>query len=129
VREIFHKANIRPGKPVYFGRSSALVFGLPGNPVSCHVTARVFVEPALCAFMRLPEQKEMIRLAHAVNKQHSMQEYLRVRKDAQGLAVKTQHNGSGDIFASTRADGLAVLAAEARDLPEGSEVEYLAFGW
>lgn len=129
ILQRFHKVNIRPGKPVYFGTGEALVFGLPGNPVSCHVTARVFVEPALCTLMRLRETKETIKLAHAVTKKHGMQEYLRVRKDQSGRAVKTPHNGSGDFFASTRSDGLAVLPAESGSFAENTEVEYLAFGW
>lgn len=126
---LFHKVNIRPGKPLLFAEGSALVFGLPGNPVSCHVTARVFAEPAIRALMRKPGRKQSIRLAHSVTKKHNMQEYLRVRRDEDGQAVKTPHNGSGDFFASTRSDGLAVLQASLHDFDAGSEVEFLAFGW
>jgi hypothetical protein len=41
---------IKPGYPLAFGRlgvSGALVFGLPGNPVSAMVTFEEFVRPAL----------------------------------------------------------------------------------
>jgi molybdopterin molybdotransferase len=39
---------IKPGKPFLFGRlGAALVFGLPGNPVSAFVTFMRFVRPAL----------------------------------------------------------------------------------
>jgi molybdopterin molybdotransferase len=39
---------IKPGKPFVFGRlGDALVFGLPGNPVSAFVTFLLFVRPAL----------------------------------------------------------------------------------
>ncbi len=42
------KVAMKPGKPTVFGtKGNKLVFGLPGNPVSTMVTARVFVEPAL----------------------------------------------------------------------------------
>ncbi|MBC7820282.1 MAG: molybdopterin molybdotransferase MoeA, partial [Planctomycetaceae bacterium] len=40
VRQVFHKVNVKPGKPVWFGvrdespTGRTLVFGLPGNPVS-----------------------------------------------------------------------------------------------
>ncbi len=38
VREVFHRVRQRPGKPLWFGvRGKKLVFGLPGNPVSCLV--------------------------------------------------------------------------------------------
>jgi molybdopterin molybdotransferase len=44
----FHKVEMKPGKPVFFGtRDRTLVFGLPGNPVSSYVCFELFVRPAL----------------------------------------------------------------------------------
>ena len=39
VEQVFHKIQMKPGKPLWFGQRTAdgrkcLVFGLPGNPVS-----------------------------------------------------------------------------------------------
>jgi molybdopterin molybdotransferase len=47
-----HKVEMKPGKPVFFGSRGrdgrrALVFGLPGNPVSALVCFALFVRPAL----------------------------------------------------------------------------------
>ncbi len=43
---LFAKVAIKPGKPVWFGRSGrVLVMGLPGNPTSALVTARLFLAP------------------------------------------------------------------------------------
>ena len=46
---VFHKARIRPGKPVYYARlaQGTHFFGLPGNPVSAAVGERFFVRPLL----------------------------------------------------------------------------------
>jgi molybdopterin molybdotransferase len=45
---IFSKVAIKPGKPVWFGRAAgAFVIGLPGNPTSALVTARLFLAPLL----------------------------------------------------------------------------------
>jgi len=45
---IFSKVAIKPGKPVWFGRvGDALVMGLPGNPTSALVTARLLLAPLL----------------------------------------------------------------------------------
>jgi molybdopterin molybdotransferase len=45
---IFSKVAIKPGKPVWFGRAgNALVLGLPGNPTSALVTARLMLAPLL----------------------------------------------------------------------------------
>ncbi len=44
----FEKVAIKPGKPVWFGaRGPVLVMGLPGNPTSAMVTARLFLAPLL----------------------------------------------------------------------------------
>ncbi len=45
---IFSKVSIKPGKPVWLGRAGrALVIGLPGNPSSALVTARLLLAPLL----------------------------------------------------------------------------------
>lgn len=45
---LFSKVAIKPGKPVWFGRAGkTLVVGLPGNPTSALVTARLFLAPLL----------------------------------------------------------------------------------
>lgn len=45
---IFSKVAIKPGKPVWFGRAGgALILGLPGNPTSALVTARLFLAPLI----------------------------------------------------------------------------------
>lgn len=53
VERVFHKVQLKPGKPVWFGLRNAddgrqtLVFGLPGNPVSSLVCCELLVRPAL----------------------------------------------------------------------------------
>lgn len=45
---IFSKVSIKPGKPVWMGRAgNRLVMGLPGNPSSAMVTARLFLAALL----------------------------------------------------------------------------------
>ena len=47
---IFSKVAIKPGKPVWFGRAGdKLVMGLPGNPSSAMVTARLLLVPLVAA--------------------------------------------------------------------------------
>jgi len=54
VKQVFHKVDLKPGKPIWFGVLSGsdfphdkLVFGLPGNPVSSLVCFELFVRPAI----------------------------------------------------------------------------------
>jgi len=47
---LFSKIAIRPGKPAWFGRAGGkLLLGLPGNPTSALVTARLLLAPLLTA--------------------------------------------------------------------------------
>ena len=49
---IFHKVTQRPGKPIFFAtRDRQLIFGLPGNPLSCHLGFHRYVAPAMRKFM------------------------------------------------------------------------------
>jgi len=48
LERIFSKVAIKPGKPVWFGTAAGrLVMGLPGNPTSALVTARLLLAPLL----------------------------------------------------------------------------------
>ncbi len=52
---IFSKVAIKPGKPVWLGRAKGrLVLGLPGNPTSAMVTARLFLAPLLAGLAGEP---------------------------------------------------------------------------
>ena len=45
---VFSKVEIKPGKPVWLGEAMGkLILGLPGNPTSALVTARLFLAPLL----------------------------------------------------------------------------------
>ena len=52
---IFSKVSIKPGKPVWLGRANGkLVMGLPGNPTSALVTARLLLVPLLAGLTGRP---------------------------------------------------------------------------
>jgi len=45
---IFHKVRQKPGKPLLFARrGDRLIFGLPGNPLACHICFHRYVGPAI----------------------------------------------------------------------------------
>jgi molybdopterin molybdotransferase len=53
----FWKIALRPGKPFMYGRKGKThVMGLPGNPVSALVTARIFLKPLLDRLMGMPDE-------------------------------------------------------------------------
>lgn len=52
---IFSKVAIKPGKPAWLGRAGGkLVIGLPGNPTSALVTARLLLAPLIAGMVGLP---------------------------------------------------------------------------
>ena len=54
---LFSKVSIRPGKPAWFGRiGETLVLGLPGNPTSALVTARLLLASLLAAMQGRPPE-------------------------------------------------------------------------
>ncbi len=55
---LFHGVGIRPGKPLLAARlqEGPLHVGLPGNPASCAVGLRFFVEPVLRAMLGMPTE-------------------------------------------------------------------------
>jgi molybdopterin molybdotransferase len=58
VRLDFWKIAMRPGKPFMYGRRGRQrVMGLPGNPVSALVCARLFLKPLLDALLGLAGQR------------------------------------------------------------------------
>ncbi len=83
VEEVFWRVAVRPGKPVSFGiRGPALVFGLPGNPVSSLVGCELFVRPALRALQGASDPGPRFaagRLAVSVTRNAGRDDLMRAR--------------------------------------------------
>src|SRR5690606_36983222 len=53
----FRRVFMKPGKPLNFATiGETLLFGLPGNPVSCLVSYQMFVRPALLVMQSAPAE-------------------------------------------------------------------------
>jgi molybdopterin molybdotransferase len=143
VRKVFHKINLKPGKPLWFGvaparpgRHGALVFGLPGNPVSGLVSFMVFVRPALAALAGRPVVSNLLpngRLARGFLQRGDRVTYFPARiipaEESAGAGLPSimtlDWAGSADLRTVARADGFAVFPAGDRDFPIGEIVGYL----
>ena len=89
IRIDFWKIAMRPGKPLMFGRKGNLrVIGLPGNPVSALICARLFLKPLLDALLGLPPESpnRLARLAAPMAGNDGRQDYVRAElaHDAEG---------------------------------------------
>lgn len=134
VREEFWGVSLRPGKPTWFGvaPSGALVFGLPGNPVSALVTFRLFVSPALRALLGGGHEAPAPVALLAVPVVRGPREHaMRVRLEAVAgtlRAVPATAQGSHQLKALAEADGLALIPAGEGELAAGEPVEVLLLG-
>lgn len=86
---LFHGVGIRPGKPLLAARlpEGPLHVGLPGNPASCAVGLRFFVEPVLRAMLGLPAERPLrLPLAGPAWRRPGLRTHLhaRVTCDARG---------------------------------------------
>lgn len=137
VSQIFHKLNLKPGKPLWFGQfvsttgQKKLVFGLPGNPVSSLVCFELFVRPALDRLAGgsgrgLPETVALLTTSHF--QRGDRPTYWPARCDYhQGKwhATPLPWQGSGDLCTLAEADGLAYFPAGDHTYAAGAEITVL----
>jgi molybdopterin molybdotransferase len=126
---IFSKVAIKPGKPVWLGRAgSTLVLGLPGNPTSAMVTARLLLAPlvaglagraATLAWRTLP-------LAAPLPACGDRETFHRARLTEAG-AVPLANQDSGAQRALAEADILVRSRPQDPDRQAGDAIEALDF--
>lgn len=136
---LFWRIAMRPGRPMAVGRiasagRSAVLFGLPGNPVAVMVTFYALVRDALLRMMGAAPQP--LPLLHAASvktlrKKPGRTEYQRgiVSRAADGSwEVRiTGSQGSGILRSMSEANGLVVLHHEQGDVAAGERVDVLPF--
>lgn len=124
---------LRPGKPLLFGRLGAQrVLGLPGNPVSALICARIFLVPLVRALLGLPPNDTAFvtgSLAEPVEANGPRQHYMRVRTAPSAGGGRTVHlvrsQDSSLLSPLAAANGLLVRPPGAPALPAGAEVNVM----
>lgn len=144
VREIFHKVQIRPGKPIWFGQfeddsrrnsensiHQCSVFGLPGNPVSSMVCFQIFVRTAIRRLMsREPVKPEFVKaeLRGYFHTKHDRPTYfpcsLRWTNDRPTVTL-TDWKGSADLKSTTDANAMAVIPVGEKTYSPGEILEVI----
>ena len=145
VTEIFHKVEMKPGKPIWFGKraksrqivdgncADCFVFGLPGNPVSSLVCCELFVRTAIRRLMGVEPAivpPILAKLEHDYSTRPDRPTYhpARLTWGAGGLAIRlVPWHGSSDLCGISAANGMVYLSGEARQYRVGDELE--TFGW
>lgn len=120
---------IKPGKPFAYGQIGAThVIGLPGNPVSSFVTFLVLARPFVLHLQGLTElAPPSIRLPAGFDwpRPDKRREFLRVRRNAQGVLDLFANQGSGVLTSVAWADGL-VDNPPGQAISRGDMVRFIA---
>jgi molybdopterin molybdotransferase len=131
---LVHGVAIRPGKPTILAVAGEVpVIGLPGNPVSALVIARLFVVPVIRRLLgeRGPELPARLtaRLSANIASEAGREDYIPVRLivTPEGLVAEPVYGRSNLIFTLVRADGLIRIAPEVTGLAAGAAVEVTPF--
>ena len=120
----FYKVAMRPGKPLMAGRMDGAAFvGLPGNPVSAMVCARVFGLPMIRRMLgQPPEPAEWMPLAAPVEANGARRHFMRAR--IEGGAVRPMgRQDSSLLTVLSEADTLLVRPPHDPPRPAGHDVE------
>jgi molybdopterin molybdotransferase len=126
VKILFDRVNVQPGKPTTFGvHSKAIVFGLPGNPVSSFIQFEMLVRPLINSMMGYTWIPREQKLPLAIN-------YERKSSDRMGLipvfinkdleVVPVDFHGSAHITALSYSDGVITMKPGIRSLIKGEVV-------
>ncbi|WP_256010532.1 molybdopterin molybdotransferase MoeA [Desertivirga xinjiangensis] len=129
VTKLFHKVAIKPGKPIWCGQMprGGMVFALPGNPFSCMVGFKLFIETYLAKSLGLKSMAEELHLPLGDTrvKKSDLDEFFPVIVQGEpSKLVTTAINGSGDIRLGLYADGLAHHPKKTHELSPGTVVSF-----
>jgi len=132
ARLLFHKAAIRPGKPILAARlqEGALFVGLPGNPIATAVGLRYYVVPLLRAMLGMPAETPLraslaapIRVAKGLR--HFLKARLRQSSDSGLIAELLEGQQSYRMGSLLQANAWVALPEDADEWPAGALVDAL----
>lgn len=138
VTEVFHKVEMKPGKPIWFGQRQVVtpdrqsrnyVFGLPGNPVSSLVCCELFVRTAIRRLMGEPNvlpQSIPARLEHSYSAKADRPTYHPARltwSEAGPVVALVPWHGSSDLCGTVAANAMVYLSGEPRQYDTGAVLE------
>lgn len=129
---IVHGVNVKPGKPTILGVCGGkAVIGLPGNPVSAYVIARLFVTPLL---KYLTGEKRMeiqptIQAVLSINlaSQSGREEWIPVKLQQMGdqIIAEPVFSKSNLILSLANIDGFIHISPTANGISAGSTVDVI----
>jgi len=126
VEKLFHKTAIKPGKPIWFGKKgNAVVFALPGNPLSAQITFKLFVDPYIRRSVnRMSQRWHKLIFDSQKNNNTGLDLFFPIVV-RNGKVRAMNFNGSGDIKATLFSDGIGWLRADQEKLSQGENIDIM----
>ena len=129
LKLVFSKLAIKPGRPVWLGQAQGTpVLGLPGNPTSALVCARLFLAPLLGLMQGAPLMRDLtfiaLPTADGLPENGPRETFLRAQVTPNGLSL-SDNRYSGAQAALSQADWLIRRAPNASARKSGTSVPAL----
>lgn len=126
---LFHGVQVKPGKPTLFAIvDDKPIFGMPGYPTACLMSAYTLLTPGLRAMARLPEREEVVKKKVASRRIVSSLgrfQFLTVR--IEGDYAVPVYKESGAITSMANAQGYIEIPSNIDLIEKGDEVEVRMF--
>jgi molybdopterin molybdotransferase len=126
VELLFEQIKVQPGKPTIFGiHPKALVFGLPGNPVSSFIQFETLVRPLINRMMgydwKSPEM-ELPMASRYERKSAVRMGWIPVKITENKEVTAIDYHGSAHISALPHADGIISIGEGIKFIEKGEKV-------
>ena len=134
VKEHFWKVAQNPGKPLFFGSSSAaLIFGLPGNPVSSFIGFMEYVWPVLES---MTGQSRAKTISAVLDESFPLDE-VKTRyifgntwlEDSQLICAPSKKVGSHMLTSSLKANCIIIAEPGDKPLKKGDQIRVRLLPW
>lgn len=133
---LFWRVAMKPGKPVVLSTvRDRVIFGLPGNPVSCMVAFLLFVAPSIRKAMGMESgllpPVVRVRLAAPINSKGDRRAYMRVRVAAEHgelVAHPMRAQGSGVSTSMLGANAFAIVGEGVTHVDADASIDAVLFG-
>jgi molybdopterin molybdotransferase len=126
VKILFDKVNVQPGKPTTFGvHPKAIVFGLPGNPVSSFIQFETLVRPSINKMMGhdwKPVEQMLPMAVRYERKSSARMGWVPVAITGNMEVLPVSFHGSAHISALPDADGIFAVKSGIKTVEKGELV-------
>jgi molybdopterin molybdotransferase len=126
VTILFSRVAVQPGKPTTFGlHEEAVVFGLPGNPVSSFLLFELLVRPLICKISGMiwkPLTLEFPLMEKFSRRSSDRMALIPVELTAGGMARPVEYHGSAHLTALNRAWGIISVPVGTETIEKGEIV-------